>query len=180
MKCVANYPRGKSNAVYYPDACEIEWPETPDFLPDWQGNLLPAIGHLTLLDLSLPGTHDSLTYDLSLTTSCGGIDGAQTLAEILHNYTGIVPDGIEVGPFLCLTLHFSRDNVAPSGFHTPTGADPCAERYGPARQRRALHRCNAAISFVRNRRNFRPSHLRPTVSHNVRIRRRITGLVRKI
>jgi hypothetical protein len=43
-------------------------------LANWMGVAMPAIKDLSLLDLSLPGTHDSLTYDLSLTTSDGGID----------------------------------------------------------------------------------------------------------
>jgi len=33
---------------------------------NWMGELLPVIGNQTLLDLSLPGTHDTQTYDLSL------------------------------------------------------------------------------------------------------------------
>jgi hypothetical protein len=59
------------------------------------GNMRDSIGHLTLLDLSLPGTHDTLTYDLSLRVSDGGIDGSDVLAELLHNYTAIIPNGIE-------------------------------------------------------------------------------------
>jgi hypothetical protein len=31
-------------------------------LDHWMGDLMPAIGNATLLDLSLPGTHDSLTF----------------------------------------------------------------------------------------------------------------------
>ena len=83
------------NTVYYPDRCPVEWPATPSFLPDWMSNMLPVIGQLTLLDLSLPGTHDTLTYDLSLQTSDGGVDGHDVFAELMHNYTSVVPDGIE-------------------------------------------------------------------------------------
>jgi hypothetical protein len=36
-----------------------------------------------------------LSYDLSLTTSLGGIDSLPGLAAFLHNYTEIIPDGIE-------------------------------------------------------------------------------------
>ena len=36
-----------------------------DFLSRWMGAMMPAIGNMTLWDLCLPGTHDSLTYDLS-------------------------------------------------------------------------------------------------------------------
>ena len=35
------------------------------FLANWMGKSLPIIENQTLLDLSLPGTHDTLTYDLS-------------------------------------------------------------------------------------------------------------------
>ncbi|KAH8050016.1 phosphoric diester hydrolase [Aureococcus anophagefferens] len=38
----------------------------------------------TLLDLSLPGTHDALTYDLSTTVSEAGIDDHPALAAVLH------------------------------------------------------------------------------------------------
>jgi hypothetical protein len=37
-----------------------------------------------LTDLSLPGTHDSFTYDLSLTVSDDGLDDMQALADLLH------------------------------------------------------------------------------------------------
>ena len=46
----------------------------------------------TLLDLALAGTHDSLTYDLSLEVSDGGIDNHDELAQILHNHDKIVPN----------------------------------------------------------------------------------------
>ena len=56
----------------FDDTCPTPTPDTaPEFLPDWMGNLKGVIGDLTLLDLSLPGTHDTLTYDLSLTPSDG-------------------------------------------------------------------------------------------------------------
>jgi hypothetical protein len=50
---------------------------------------------LTLLDLSLPGSHDTLSYDLSTRVSDGGADDFIKLAEVLHEYTKIVPTGIE-------------------------------------------------------------------------------------
>jgi hypothetical protein len=51
-----------------------------------------VIGDATLLDLSLPGTHDSLTYNLSLKTSDGGIDGAIALAQAMHRFSDEIPD----------------------------------------------------------------------------------------
>ena len=48
--------------------CDLS-PPLPDgeqeFLPTWQRELLPLIGNMTILDLSLPGTHGTLTSDLS-------------------------------------------------------------------------------------------------------------------
>ena len=45
-------------------------------------------GKFPLTDLSLPGTHDSLTYDLSLTVSDDGLDGFEKLADFLHIISG--------------------------------------------------------------------------------------------
>jgi len=55
---------------------------------------VPAFAELTLLDLSLPGTHDSLSYDLSLTVSDAGIDDQTAFADLLHNLGPLFP-GIE-------------------------------------------------------------------------------------
>ncbi len=46
-------------------------PSDPAFLQDWMGALYPVVANQSLLDLSLPGTHDSITYDLSTTVSDG-------------------------------------------------------------------------------------------------------------
>lgn len=46
------------------------------------GSLNAVLGNLTVLDLSLPGTHDSLTYDLSTTVSDGGIDDYPELSKV--------------------------------------------------------------------------------------------------
>ena len=43
----------------------------PDFLQQWMRYMMPSIGHLTLWDLCLPGTHDTLTYDLGLRPAVG-------------------------------------------------------------------------------------------------------------
>lgn len=51
---------------------------------DWIGTLEPTIGNLTVLDISLPGTHDSLTYDLSEEVSLGADDDSETISWILH------------------------------------------------------------------------------------------------
>jgi hypothetical protein len=62
----------------YPD-------QPPALLPDWMGALSKATGGIyRLTDLSLPGTHDSCSYDLSLTVSDDGIDQYNALADLLH------------------------------------------------------------------------------------------------
>jgi len=48
------------------------------------GNLMAAIGDATLSDLTLPGTHDTMTYDLSTVVSDGGIDDHPEIAKVLH------------------------------------------------------------------------------------------------
>lgn len=50
---------------------------------------------MTLLDLSLPGTHDTLTYDLSTIVSDGGVDDMILFAQLLHKYEEKFPDSIE-------------------------------------------------------------------------------------
>lgn len=81
----------------YDDTCKVvNRPTTPDaFLSQWMSNVMPAISALTLLDLALPGTHDTLTYNLSTIVSDGGIDGEEFFASLLHDYSTIVPTGIE-------------------------------------------------------------------------------------
>jgi len=72
----------------------------PDFLPNWMGVLWKngtdgRFGRLSLLDLSLPGTHDSMTYDLSLTVSEEGLDNFYKISEALHfwsKWSGKSPD----------------------------------------------------------------------------------------
>lgn len=58
-----------------------------------------AFGSSTLLDLSLPGTHDSMTYDLSLTISDDAIYHMGLLDDALHASSGgllnILPGDIE-------------------------------------------------------------------------------------
>ena len=51
---------------------------------------MDAIGSLPLSKLSLAGTHDTMTYDLSRTISDGGIDDEAWLAKLLHDIPGLV------------------------------------------------------------------------------------------
>lgn len=56
------------------------------FLSNWMGQLLPLLGASPLLELSLPGTHDTLTYDLSTTVSEVGYlrDGSLLMYLLFH------------------------------------------------------------------------------------------------
>eukprot|EP00438_Fugacium_kawagutii_P003052 Skav229455 [mRNA] locus=scaffold397:326805:328169:+ [translate_table: standard] len=58
-------------------------------LSNWMGQLSPILGNATLLDLSLPGTHDSMTYDLSDTLSDGYEGWNPFITKILHGVTPI-------------------------------------------------------------------------------------------
>jgi hypothetical protein len=71
----------------------------PIFLENWMGSLLPVIGNKTVLDISLPGTHDSMTYDLSYIVSDGANDLPPSLAWVLHTFGPII--GVkQVGEFI--------------------------------------------------------------------------------
>jgi hypothetical protein len=53
---------------------------------NWIGASLPLTGELTPLDLSLPGTHDTLTADLSETIADNANDLPPELADLLHEF----------------------------------------------------------------------------------------------
>ncbi|CAE8631146.1 unnamed protein product [Polarella glacialis] len=59
-------------------------------LSNWIGQLAPVIGNATLLDLSLPGAHDAMTYDLSTSISDGYEGIGPVLSRILHGVTPIL------------------------------------------------------------------------------------------
>lgn len=59
-------------------------------LPNWMGQLEPVIGHATLLDLSLPGAHDAMTYDLSDTMSDGYEGIGPILSSFVHHVTPLI------------------------------------------------------------------------------------------
>ena len=93
-------PCNSEEYLKFTDTCPIDYPEdkTVDFLPDWMGTLQPILGSMTILDLSLPGTHDTLTYDLSTTVSDGGIDDYPELSKVLNLFSSkvdIIPGQIE-------------------------------------------------------------------------------------
>lgn len=62
-------------------------------LSNWMGQLEPVLGDSTLLDLSVPGSHDTMTYDLSKTISEGYEGMGAAISKILHTVTPIIAGG---------------------------------------------------------------------------------------
>jgi hypothetical protein len=69
--------------IPYPD-------QPPTFLPHWMHEFYTTelLEHTRLIDLSLPGSHDSLSYHLSLTISEDGMDHLTQLVKLLHRLSG--------------------------------------------------------------------------------------------
>ena len=88
---IYNTCNSESN-IHFADTCPTDTISLPppDFLPNWMAQTNSVIGELTILDLSLPGTHDSLTYDLSTTISEGGIDDYPALSKLLHTFSSTI------------------------------------------------------------------------------------------
>ena len=59
-------------------------------LATWMATLAPLLTNVTLLDLSLPGAHDAMTYDLSDTLSDGYEGMGKFVSSILHTVTPVV------------------------------------------------------------------------------------------
>lgn len=59
-------------------------------LATWMGRLAPLLGNSTLLDLTLPGAHDAMTYDLSTTLSDGYEGLGPVLSKLLHGLSPLV------------------------------------------------------------------------------------------
>ena len=56
------------------------------------GHLMPAIENASILDLSFPGTHDTMTYDLDLIVSDGGIDDEDYISDLLQYISDHYPN----------------------------------------------------------------------------------------
>jgi hypothetical protein len=59
---------------------------------NWMRDLLPLIGDVTLLDVTIPGSHDSMTYDLAPVVADGANDLPTNLTYFLHdlgNFLGL-------------------------------------------------------------------------------------------
>lgn len=93
--CIDRHNTNNSHAIiaweYNCPLGPIPYPDQPPtLLPHWMGEFYQAelLEDIRLVDLSLPGTHDSLSYDLSLTVSTDGIDNFKRLAQLLHTLSG--------------------------------------------------------------------------------------------
>ena len=60
------------------------------FLANWQACSGPIIANLSVLDLALPGSHDTMTYDLSTALSDGYEGLPLPVSKILHALTPLV------------------------------------------------------------------------------------------
>ncbi len=63
---------------------------------NWMRDLMPVIGNATLLDLTLPGTHDTMTYDLAPVVSDGANDIPASLADLMHDFG----DFLDIGDYI--------------------------------------------------------------------------------
>jgi hypothetical protein len=97
MKDVIQHKREPEGLSVWEDSCPVKAPQVDEFLANWMGKLMDihSFKDSVFLDLSLPGTHDTLTYDLSLKTSDGGVDDHDKFAEELHKYSILVPNAAE-------------------------------------------------------------------------------------
>lgn len=59
-------------------------------LSNWIGQLTPILQKATVLDLSLPGAHDTMTFDLSNTISEGYEGMGPVISKILHSVTPLL------------------------------------------------------------------------------------------
>ena len=70
----------------------------PPRLDSWMGDLQPILGNLTIMDLALPGTHDTLTFDLSTTVADDANDLPAWAAWFLHTFHSL--GGAVIGEFI--------------------------------------------------------------------------------
>jgi hypothetical protein len=90
---------------------------------DWIGEMFPVLGNLSLLDISLPGTHDTLTYDLSEEVSLGADDDSAFISWILHwaSKLGVVPGAwIRQQAKTQGTVFLSSPLISSSGYYAAT------------------------------------------------------------
>lgn len=59
-------------------------------LSNWMGQLAPVLGSATVLDLSVPGAHDTMTFDLSTSLSDGYEGLNPTISALFHAVTPLL------------------------------------------------------------------------------------------
>lgn len=64
-----------------------------EFSSRWMKHLEPFISHQTLLDITLPGTHDSMTWDLSTSIADGANDIPLNISLLFHDLGDILRIG---------------------------------------------------------------------------------------
>jgi len=107
------------------------------YLSRWMGELAPSIDGLSLLDISLPGTHDSLTYDLSARISDGANDLPTAVSWLLHEFTPFLlprasefTQGQAISQWLNVTAQL-QNGVRFLDFRTMYSAGPDRGSLGP-------------------------------------------------
>ena len=86
--------------IKYESTCPLSpsyLPEQPHFLEHWMTKFMSikAFSEAPLSAITLPGTHDSLSYDLSLTVSTDGIDNMEKISSWLRALSIVRPNEIE-------------------------------------------------------------------------------------
>lgn len=95
-----NHLASQGEFIKYQSVCPLQPPyppESPHFLGDWMSHLMDLVSfsRLPLSSITLPGSHDSLTYDLSLTVSSDGLDEHAKISKWLRKLSIIRPNDIE-------------------------------------------------------------------------------------
>ena len=80
-------------------ACTLCQGKDTSFEANWMERLLPVLGNQSLLNLTLPGTHDTLTVDMSTTVSDNSNDMSSALSWILHTIAQYI-NILDVGYFI--------------------------------------------------------------------------------
>ena len=75
---------------------------------NWMRDLMPLIGSATLFDLTIPGSHDTMTYDLSTTVADGANDVSANISYILHDLGDVLGLGGFVRNQVCSSCVYVR------------------------------------------------------------------------
>ena len=147
---------------------EVALTQPASFASNWFHTMMPAIGNGTLLDLCLPGTHDSMTwvvcciarrwcgcglmvahlvirYDLSTTVADNANDLNPTIAWLLHELKDFADIGKFVREFVrnlspTPLASSSRCSLLPPTLTLCPGEDARSEHHSTAGRWHSLHR----------------------------------------